>query len=228
MGKTQKITLYDKVQASCWLSNSEMFIKGCCVNSLPEYYGMTTLKKSDNGHTFVRVGTIGNAEKFYKRISSPVTVIPPWEHIETYSLSDKKKMHPSSLIREGRYLVVSVDLSRGKTDITNDLHSLVDICSKYIKKSKGTRKNKKHDVDIWKVFYQCNQPGFKNNKGQPKYAKVAKLFYKEENEKIKNKSPQYMESLLDGQRNNMKRAYKKACDIVKQVEKELSKEYKRV
>ena len=218
MGKSQKITLYDKVQALSWLSNPEMFIKGGYVNSLPEYYGMTTLKKSDNGHTFVRVGTIGNVEKFYKRISSPVTVIPPWEHIETSSLSDKKKMYPSSLIREGRYLVVSVDLSKGKTDITNDLHSLIDICSKYIKKSKRTRKNKKHDVDIWKVFYQCNQPDFKNNKGQPKYVKVVRAFYKNINDKL----------LLDGHRNNMKRAYKKACDIVKQVEKELSKESKRV
>ena len=54
-----------------------MFTKGNYIKSLPEYYGMTTLKQSYDGHTSARVGMINDIKKFHnKEFGSAITIIP--------------------------------------------------------------------------------------------------------------------------------------------------------
>lgn len=212
MGK--QITLYDRIQASLRLADKglvkKMTIKGSYINSLPKLYGMSTLKKSDNGHTFVRVGTIGNVEKFYKRISSPATVIPPWKHIETYSLSDKEKMNPATLIRDGKYLAVCVDLTHKKSKILADFESLLDTLIPYIGNKTlyfgdGRGKEKTFQFSIWHVY------DLYTNTKKPNFTAVAR--------RLSGKSGQARDNAqLSACLKAVKRAYKRACEIIKAVD----------
>lgn len=209
MGK--QITLYDRVQAFTRLADKglvkEMIVKTNYTNFLPEFYGMTTLKKSDDGHTFVRVGTIENPKKFYSKLNSPIAVIPPWEQIETSTVSEGEKMDTASLIRKGRYLVVMVDLSEKKSVIMEDFLKLVGISEKGVLKSKN--RERENVLDHWEIYdlYQ---------KKNMKIVEIVRLKYPSRAAQKGNDALSLKNECMC-----ISRAYNKAKSIIKQVRQDI-------
>lgn len=215
----KQITFYDKMQAFIRLADKglvkEMTIKGSYTNSLPKLYGMTQLKKSDDGHTFVSVGEVDDIKKFYEKLSSPVTVIPPWEHIETSAVSDKEMQDPAALIRDGKYLAVCVDLTRKKNRILDDLKNLIDTLIPYIGNetmyySDGRGAEKSFKYPIWHIYDKCTRTK------KPNFTAVARELSGESgqapyNERLK----EHLEAV--------RRSYKRACEIIKNVQEEITK-----
>jgi len=218
-GMEKQITFYDKIQAFIRLADKglakEMTTKLNYTNSLPKLYGMTQLKKSDDGHTFVSVGEVDDIKKFYEKLSSPVTVIPPWEHIETSAVSDKEKQNPAALIRDGKYLAVCVDLTRKKSRILDDLKHLLDTLIPYIGNettyySDGRGAEKSFQYSIWHIYDQCTRTK------KPNFTAVARELSGEsgqatENERLKK----HLEAV--------KRSHKRACEIIEIVQEEIIK-----
>lgn len=144
-----------------------------------------------------------------------VEVIPVWDDVGTKPYKHSKA--DLFELRDGKYLILKIDLTESKNKIINKVISDINLFRKYVTAKKPKKRRlTSHDIDntvkwtIWKVFDQCNQPGFKNPKGQIKYAKVIKTLY--------GNNVSY-----DGERHNVERAYRKAELIINMIEKELEK-----
>lgn len=217
----EDISGYDRIQAFIRLCDKglikEMAVKSGYINSLPELYGMKTLKESGDGHTFVRLGTVDNIKEFYNRLfQGAATIIPSWEQIETYAVSDKEKMNPKSLIREEKYLVVGVDLSKKKKDILAEFKSLLDISSKkvitktqFFDEVRGKGKNFRYPK--WHVYDLCSRGR------KPNFTKVSRILSGETGQARDNDELARVLKVV-------KRAYKQTCQIMKTVEGEIRRE----
>jgi hypothetical protein len=146
---------------------------------------------------------------------TPVEVIPAWHEVETIPYKHlKSDMYD---LRDGKYLILKIDLTKSKNKIIKKVKSDINLFRKYVTAKIPKKKYlTKHQFDntmnwtIWKIFDHCNQPGFKNPKGKIKYAKVIKSLYGD------NVS-------YDSERHNIKRAYIKAESIINTINKELKK-----
>jgi len=149
-------------------------------------------------------------------------VIMPWQKIEPCPgavglslktlLNDKaiekaRKDGASLWIRNNKYLVLQVDLSRKKADIMREFETIIDLAIKHVPKPK----NRKRDSELyhWEIYNLHKKDGLK-------FVEIAREKWPERAKK------QGKDSLfLTNERMHVKRAYDKAKTIIEQIRKDL-------
>lgn len=109
--------------------------------------------------------------------------------------------------RDGKHIIIAVDMSKKRQDITRELNKTLTRISKEYKIPKDNTRDKETVQDIWKIY---------------DYHKKDKLNFVQIASKVSGirDNPSY-NSRLDSYVKQVGRAYKKAEDIIKQISKEI-------
>ncbi|NUO06969.1 MAG: hypothetical protein HUU07_16510 [Candidatus Brocadia sinica] len=158
---------------------------------------------------------INSSDKFEKCFYPAVEVIHPWKEIKSYpspfkNISPKKiieetqKAGASLWIRNNKYLVLQIDLTRKKTDVMREIESIISVAVKNVPKTK--KRDRNNTLDHWKIYDMRHKDGLN-------FREIANKLWP-------NRGTNYLDLKNDSMQ--VKRAHDKAKRIIQQVEKELN------
>ncbi len=165
-----------------------------------------------------KIGIAMNKAGFSEYLNPTVQVIMPWQKIEpcpgavglslktllnNKAMEKARKNGASLWIRNNKHLVLQVDLSRKKADITREFKTIIDLAIKHVPKPK-TRKCDS-ELDHWKIYDLRQKDG---------------LTFKEITRKLWPKHKEYS-VFSKNECMQIKRAYDKAKTIIEQIQKDL-------
>src|SRR5574337_717451 len=135
-----------------------------------------------------KINVVINSNGFSECFNPAIDVIKPWQKIESCpgavgiplktlldngSIEKARKDGAKLWIRNNKYLVLQVDLSRKKADIVREFETLITLAGRHVtvntqffKETRGTEKS--FQYSIWHVYDMCSQ------KKRPNFTEVAR------------------------------------------------------
>ncbi|MCF6159228.1 MAG: hypothetical protein E3K32_11840 [wastewater metagenome] len=162
---------------------------------------------------------LGENRQFLNNIfnGGPVEIIPSWMALEA-----AEPYIPESHIynlREERYLTINIDLSKNRSEILSQVESIIDSAAahnkenleafQYFNENRGTQKDFR--FSIWTVYDLCSE------KKTPNFTQVARSLSGRTGQA---RDDQQLSACLKA----VKRAYRRACQIMTCVKTEINKE----
>ncbi len=169
-----------------------------------------------------KIGIAINRARFSECLNPTVKVIMPWQKIEPCpgavglslktllnkkAIENAKKNGASLWIRNNKYLVLQVDLSRKKADIMREFETIIDLAIKHVPKPKNRKRDS--ELDHWEIYNLHKKDGLN-------FVGIARKKWPERAKK------QGKDALsLKNECMHVKRAYNKAKIIIEQIRKDL-------
>jgi hypothetical protein len=132
------------------------------------------------------------------------TTIFPADFIATVIPANKNQLDFRLWLRKGRYLTIKIDLTKNKKAIIAKVKSLIDSFSKYVEKPKIRQKETFYSP--WEVYDL--------SKGGKNFSQIARELSNREG------NPSHDRNLM-AEFKKVKRAYDKACEMIRQVKKDI-------
>jgi hypothetical protein len=169
-----------------------------------------------------KIGIAINRNEFSEYLNPTVDVIKPWQKIEPCPgavglplktlLNDKsmekaRKDGASLWIRNNKYLVLQVDLSRKKADIMREFETMIKLAIKHVPKPKNRKRDR--ELDHWEIYKLHKKEGLK-------FVEIARNKWPERAKKQGKNSLSLKNECM-----HVQRAYNKAKTIIEQIRKYL-------
>jgi hypothetical protein len=194
------MTKYDRLQA---LVRIPQYLKDS--QEVKDVFNLNRRKEFFKKYGLDAVIVDSNFVEKYTKEDIEETTIFPADFIATVIPADKNQFDFRLWLREGRYLTIKIDLMENKKAITAKVKSLTDFFSKYVEKPKTRQKETVYSPwDVHDLHHKENL----------NFSQIAKKL-------SDSKGHPSRDRYLMAEYKKVKRAYDKACKMIRQVKKDI-------